>query len=452
MNRRLLDLIFFFNLIAVFAISTSAVAQKGIWISTAELAKLPMSGPAWNQLKTEADKAASKPNLSNQDDETNVKIMAKALVFARTRQERYRTEVINACLAAMGTEKRGRTLALGRELVAYVMAADLVGLPPADDQRFRAWLRSTLTLNLEGNTLRSTHELRPNNWGTHAGASRLAVAVYLDDQTEIARCVQIFKGWLGDRAAYAGFQFGDLYWQADPKKPVAINPKGAMKNGYPIDGVLPDDQRRAGKFNWPPPKENYVFEALQGALVQAVILSRRGYDVWNWQDQALLRAYQWLYVQAKFPASGDDGWQPHIINYYYRTKFSTPALSTPGKNVGWTDWTHAGRVATATETPQNNFQPQAFVLEQNYPNPLSSAHRATQIAFALKTAGPVALELYNLLGQKIRTLFAGDVPAGRQVVIWNGTDENNLRLPNGVYVYKLTSGQFTATKRLIVAR
>ena len=452
MRHRFCRLLLIVNTIVTFATPIYANPEKGIWISTAEVAKLPMAGAAWNQLKAEADKTASKPNLSNQDDETNIRIMAKALVFARTRNERYRTEVINACMAAMGTEKRGRTLALGRELAAYVIAADLVGLPPAEDLRFRTWLRGTLTLNLDGNTLRSTHELRPNNWGTHAGASRLAVAVYLGDQTELARSVQVFKGWLGDRAAYAGFQFGDLHWQADPKKPVAINPKGAMKDGHPIDGVLPDDQRRGGKFNWPPPKENYVFEALQGALVQAVILSRRGYEVWNWQDKALLRAYEWLYAQAKFPASGDDGWQPHIINYYYRTKFSTPALSTPGKNVGWTDWTHAGRVATAVDAPQNDFQPLEFVLEQNYPNPLSSSARITQIAFEIKTAGPVSLELYNLLGQKIRTLFAGEVPAGRQVVAWNGTNERNLRLPNGVYVYKLTSGQYATTKRLIIAK
>jgi hypothetical protein len=39
----------------------------------------------------------------------------------------------------------------------------------------------------------------------------------------------------------AGFKFGDLHWQADPSKPVAINPKGATKNGHLIDGVLADD-------------------------------------------------------------------------------------------------------------------------------------------------------------------------------------------------------------------
>jgi len=110
-----------------------------------------------------------------------------------------------------------------------------------------------------------------------------------------------------------------------------------------VDGVLPDDQRRSGCFSWPPPKENYVYEGLQGALAQAIILSRQGYDVWNWRDKALLRAFQWLDQEARFPATADDSWQPHLVNFYYRTAFPAPIPSSPGKNVGWTDWTHSQR-------------------------------------------------------------------------------------------------------------
>ncbi|MFQ5628170.1 MAG: carboxypeptidase regulatory-like domain-containing protein [bacterium] len=315
--------------------------SKGIWISREEIAKLPTSGKAWQNVKSAADENTGTPDISDQNDPTNVRVMAKALVYARTGDERYRQDVIDACMAAIGTEKGGRTLALGRELIAYVIAADLVALPADKDQTFRTWLRQTLTETLSGRTLVSTHEDRPNNWGTHAGGSRLAVAVYLGDQAELDRAAKVFKGWLGDRASYAGFEYGDLYWQANASKPVGINPKGSTKNGRSIDGVLPDDQRRAGGFKWPPPKENYVYEGLQGALAQAVILHRAGYDVWNWQDQALLRAFKWLHEQANYQAQGDDTWQPHIINYFYSTSFPAPAPSQPGKNIGWTDWTHA---------------------------------------------------------------------------------------------------------------
>jgi len=315
-------------------------STKGLWISPEELATLPTSGVAWNSLKLEANLPTGTPNLSDQDDPVNVRVLAKALVFARLNDERYRSEVINACIAAIGTEKAGRTLSLGRELAAYIISADLVRLPTDKDRRFREWLRQTLSESLDGKTLQSTHEDRPNNWGTHAGASRVAIALYLNDAAELERAAQVFKGWLGNRSSYAGFSYGNLSWQADPSQPVGINPAGATKFGFSIDGVIPDDQRRAGDFTWPPPKENYVYGALEGALVQATLLSRAGYDVWNWGDQALLRAFKWLHNEANFPAEGDDTWEPFIINYYYHTNFPTISPTTPGKNIGWTDWTH----------------------------------------------------------------------------------------------------------------
>ena len=241
---------------------------------------------------------------------------------------------------ASAGKQGGRTLALGRNLVSYVIAADLIDLRSyngAKDQRFRAWLSAVRTASLDGKTLISTHEERPNNWGTHAGASRIAADMYLGDTGDLARAAAVFKGWLGDRAAYAGFAYGDLAWQSDPRNPVGINPKGATLNGQNVDGVLSDDQRRAGGFTWPPQKENYVWEALQGALVQAHLLKRAGYDVWNWSDRALLRAVQWEYNVAKFPAEGDDTWQIWIVNRAYGTSFPASSAGT-GKNMAYTDW------------------------------------------------------------------------------------------------------------------
>jgi hypothetical protein len=153
----------------------------------------------------------------------------------------------------------------------------------------------------------------------------------------------VFKGWLGDPKSYDGFEFRQTWWQADPARPLGINAPGTRKQGHSIDGVLPDDQRRGGPFEWPPPRENYVYEALQGALAQAVLLHRAGYtDVWDWGDRALLRAFRWLHEEADFPAEGDDTWQPHLINFYYGTSFPAPLPTRPGKNVGWTGWTHGG--------------------------------------------------------------------------------------------------------------
>ncbi|HYM81859.1 MAG TPA: alginate lyase family protein [Candidatus Limnocylindria bacterium] len=325
--------------------ASSSDATQGIWISREEIQALPMSGAAWNRLESQADQPAGAPNVSDQNQMNNVYVLAKALVHVRTGVESYRTEVRQNCVAAINTELGGRTLALGRELAAYVIAADLVGLEPAEDLIFREWLRRTLTEVLDGNTLQSTHEDRPNNWGTMAGASRAAVAAYLGDDSELARTAQVFKGWLGDRSSYAGFSYGDLSWQADPARPVGINPLGAVKDGESIDGALPDDMRRGCSFQFPPCATGYPWEALQGATVQAEILRCGGYDAWNWQDQALERAVQFLHdLDQRFGgwwAGGDDEWNVWLVNAANGSQFPTESPAGAGKIMAWTDWTHA---------------------------------------------------------------------------------------------------------------
>lgn len=210
----------------------------------------------------------------------------------------------------------------------------------------------------DGRTLISTHEDRPNNWGTNAGAGRIAAALYLQDSVDLQAAADVFKGWLGDRSAYAGFIFGgsteDLSWQADPLAPVGINPLGSTKFGANTDGVLPDEMRRHSGSPWDDPNDyprfprvNYAYEGLQGASAQAVMLHRAGYDVWNWEDQALLRAFQWMHTPAPDGPGfapdplGDDGWMSYLMNYYYGASFPLNVTPLPGKNVGWADWSHA---------------------------------------------------------------------------------------------------------------
>jgi hypothetical protein len=331
------------------SVAQGPAGADGLWIGRAELATLPMSGPAWVALNAAAGKTCTPPQLSDQEDMANVCVLAKALVHARTRDQQLRIDVATALEAIVNAGAySGRALALGRELAAYAISADLIDLKrhdPALDARFRKTITTLLTTpTIDGpRNLVECHELRPNNWGTHCGASPVAVAAYLGDAVQLARAARVFRGYLGDREVYAGFRFGDLAWQCDPAKPVGINPAECMKDGHSIDGVLPDDQRRGGGFLWPPPKENYVYEALQGALVQAVILHRHGHDAFAWQDRALLRAFRWLHDQAAYPAQGDDTWQPHLVNHVYRMQFPAVIPSRPGKNVGWTDWTHPAR-------------------------------------------------------------------------------------------------------------
>lgn len=332
--------------------STEGDRLEGIWMDPEKVASLPREGPAWRNLQEQAESPCPPPNLSDRDSTANTCVMAKALVYARTGRADVRAGVVDALAHLAASDGyRGRALALGRNLAAYALAADLVGIPedfPALDALLRNRFRELREVETPGaaSDLVDCHERRPNNWGTHCGASRAAVAAYLGDRQEMRRVARVFRGWLGDRSSYAGFTFGGPYgerdhsWECDPERPVGINPKGCTRQGHNIDGVLPDDQRRGGPFTWPPPRERYVWEALQGALVQAVILHRAGYDPFEWEDRALLRAVRWLHEEADFPADRGNTWQPHVINHHYGTSFPAPTPSRPGKNVGWTDWTH----------------------------------------------------------------------------------------------------------------
>ena len=212
--------------------------------------------------------------------------------------------------------------------------------------RLRGWLHGLRTANLDGDTLVSTHELRPNNWGTMAGAARIAASAYLGDTADLQRAASVFRGWLGDRGAYAGFEFGDLSYQADPAHPVAVGPPGATRDGLSVDGALADDMRRGCALSATPCHTDYAWEAMQGAVVQAELLWRAGHDAWGWQSQALLRAARYLLnLHARFGgwwAEADDTWQPWLLNHAYRAGLPATSPSSPGKVMGWTDWTHGG--------------------------------------------------------------------------------------------------------------
>jgi hypothetical protein len=288
----------------------------------------------------------------------NIYSLASALVAARTRDPARLRAVAGELGAAIGTEAQGNALSMARNTAAYAIAADLIdyrSLDPPGEARFRAWLEKLRTYphpkggGCAGETcsLIGKHRTRPNNHGTMAGASRIAVSLYLGDRADVEAAARVFRGYLGERDAWSerepsGFVYGSLAWQADPRHPVGINPRGATREGHSIDGVLPDDQRRSGGFRWPPPKENYVWGALQGAYTQALLLERAGHaEVWEWGDRALLRAVRWLYDDAKFPARGDDEWLIHLVNRAYGTSYPAAIPARPGKIAGFTDWTHA---------------------------------------------------------------------------------------------------------------
>jgi hypothetical protein len=229
-----------------------------------------------------------------------------------------------------------------------VIAADLISLAtynPAQNATFRTWLAGVRTETLDGRTLISTHEGRPNNWGTHAGAARVAADRYLGDTADLNRAWAVFQGWVGNRSAYASFDYDDdQTWQCTPSAPVGVN-AACTRGGHNLDGALPDDMRRGGSYTWPPQHTGYAWEALQGAVVQAVLLQRAGKPALSAQSSAILRAARFLErldaEQGGWWAEGDDSWLPFLLNGAYGTHFATGQVGKQGKNMAWTEWSHA---------------------------------------------------------------------------------------------------------------
>jgi len=93
--------------------------------------------------------------------------------------------------------------------------------------------------------------------------------------------------------------------------------------------------------------------------------------------------------------------------------------------------------------------PTTFALKQNYPNPFNPE---TIIEFALPEGQTVAIEIYNILGQRVRTLVRGFREAGTHSVAWNGTDDKNDDVPSGIYFYRLTTRTFAQTCKMALIR
>ncbi|GIV60327.1 MAG: hypothetical protein KatS3mg043_1416 [Rhodothermaceae bacterium] len=91
----------------------------------------------------------------------------------------------------------------------------------------------------------------------------------------------------------------------------------------------------------------------------------------------------------------------------------------------------------------------SFSLEPNHPNPFNPT---TLIRYSLGGESPVSLEVFNVLGERVRTLVDRHQRGGSYEVIWDGRDESGRPVASGVYVYRLRAGTFTASRTMVLLR
>jgi hypothetical protein len=88
--------------------------------------------------------------------------------------------------------------------------------------------------------------------------------------------------------------------------------------------------------------------------------------------------------------------------------------------------------------------PSEFALLTNYPNPFNAS---TVISYQLPTTSHVKLEIYNISGRKVATLVDSKEQGGYRSVTWDASE-----VSSGVYFYKLTAGDFTQTRRMMLVK
>lgn len=102
-------------------------------------------------------------------------------------------------------------------------------------------------------------------------------------------------------------------------------------------------------------------------------------------------------------------------------------------------------ISPSTVSVENNDAvPVAFRLAQNYPNPFNPT---TTIEYSVANAGVIKIELYNTLGQKIKTLFDGHKLAGNYKVTVDGSE-----LTSGIYFYSISAGDYSQTRKMVLMK
>lgn len=93
--------------------------------------------------------------------------------------------------------------------------------------------------------------------------------------------------------------------------------------------------------------------------------------------------------------------------------------------------------------------PGNFNLGFNFPNPFNPS---TTIDYSLPERSQVRIEIFNLMGQSIRTLIDKEQLTGKHQVVWDGNDQNGQEAASGIYFYRITAGEFSQSRKMLLVK
>jgi len=137
----------------------------------------------------------------------------------------------------------------------------------------------------------------------------------------------------------------------------------------------------------------------------------------------------------------------YMNNYIYlRFRFESDDTIT---DPGW--WIDDIKIIATTGASAGNELPAVKTkLYGNYPNPFNPT--TTISFFTAENAEKVEIVIYNLKGQKVKTLVDKILPVGKHSIVWNGTDESGKNVVSGIYFYQFKTGKFSKTKKMLLLK
>jgi len=118
-------------------------------------------------------------------------------------------------------------------------------------------------------------------------------------------------------------------------------------------------------------------------------------------------------------------------------------------NVGTTFYLDDLSFGASTDVKAENNSLTTFELAQNYPNPFNPS---TVIKYSIPKESFVTLKIYNLLGQEVATLVNEDKPVGTYNAKFSTSDVSSGKLTSGIYLYRLTAGNYVQTKKMMLLK
>ena len=136
----------------------------------------------------------------------------------------------------------------------------------------------------------------------------------------------------------------------------------------------------------------------------------------------------------------DDYLESGTYTYHIIAVYEDDIMSLPSESI---------EVVLSVTSIHDELIPSLNTLHGNYPNPFNPK---TNISFSLNREQKVSIEIYNIKGQKIKTLVNSSLPAKKHTVTWHGDDDFGKSVGSGVYFYKMITDNYTETKKMLMLK